>query len=466
MKLSIAIRNVQHIVQQNFSLDLNDNKLTCITGKNSVGKTTLIRAIRNLSIHNTFQETAAPYIFNKDSSITYSFDGHAEEIVFIFNKFINGIDSRQNISDEIKSMITVELSIPHGDRFNHFLRLVDLDEEIRAKIAVGEYDTPTELIDILNNVYRDDKFNTIRRVYIGKSEYYFFLRDESKSLYIREDYFSSGEYFVVSLYRQIKKRKKLIVIDEIDISLDASAQVRLIEILRFFCRTYELNILFTTHSLALIRTLEEGELYLMEKGVYDGAESIIVTPRSYNFIKSVMYGFSGFDRYILTEDECLEEYIRYLLSQKHELAFFSYHIIYVAGGSQVINLMDRNAQHHFLTRPENVIAALDGDQSEEAYLKGRANTLLLPFPSIEKEVYQRYLADDPKIPKVDAIEGKKDTARAKNLFWKLTRSYPKEPLMPKEEIYKYLEEINPDGVAAFRDRLLHFLNPKIHSTQA
>ena len=54
-------------MQQKVTFDLSENKIICITGKNSVGKTTLIRAIKNLTISSTFQETAAPYIFNKNS---------------------------------------------------------------------------------------------------------------------------------------------------------------------------------------------------------------------------------------------------------------------------------------------------------------------------------------------------------------------------------------------------------------
>ena len=45
--------------------------------------------------------------------------------------------------------------------------------------------------------------------------------------------------------------RKLIVIDEIDISLDAAAQAKLVEQLRLSCQKYAVNIVFTTHSLTL-----------------------------------------------------------------------------------------------------------------------------------------------------------------------------------------------------------------------
>lgn len=231
------MQNVQHIKKQKAVFDLSQNSIICITGKNSVGKTTLIRAIRNLAINSTFQETAAPYIFQEDSSITYSIDGFDKDIEFTYNRFIKGIDSKQDIPEDIKSKIKVELPIPHGERFNHFRRLADIDEELRAKIAIGDYTTSNELVTFLEKIYGDNRFEGLKQVEIKKTSYYFILKDEIDRFYIREDYFSSGEYFVINLFKQIQQGKKLIVIDEIDISLDASAQVNLVEALH----TYDLN---------------------------------------------------------------------------------------------------------------------------------------------------------------------------------------------------------------------------------
>lgn len=457
MELAITVNNIQHVKQQHVVFNLSRNKVTCITGKNSVGKTTLIRAIRNLPINSTFQETAAPYIFNEGSSITYSVEGLESDIEFTYNRFLKGVDSKQAIPEELKSLITVELPIPYGERFNHFRRLADIDEELRAKIATGEYTIPEELVSFLHRVYGDDRFTNLKQVNLKKTVYYFILKDEAERYYIREDYFSSGEYFVVNLYKHIRQQKKLIVIDEIDISLDASAQVNLVKVLREFCNQYETNIVFTTHSLALMKTLESDELHYMEQDQDSGLTTI--TPRSYNFVKSIMYGFNGSDRYILTEDECLEAYINHLIASSNQSVFFKVKIIYVAGGTQVIDLMKRNAQDNFLSVGEHVLSVLDGDQAGERYLNGINNISLLPFPSIEKEIYQRYLENDENIPRVESIEGGTVSKRAKNLFWKLTKINGSEQLMSIDNIYRYLEKLNPEGVEDFRQQLLSFLNP-------
>lgn len=453
MNFKLQIKNIQHVNELNFSIDLSQHKIICLTGKNSVGKTTLIRAIRNLSINNTFQDTAAPYIFNENSSVKYQIDD--ANILFKYNKKLKTIDTRQNISDSIRDLVVVELPIPHGERFSHFRKLSNIDSDIRSRIALGSYTIPSELIHFLHEIYGGNRFNDLKQVVIKNEYYYFILKDDDKRFYIREDYLSSGEYFVISLFKHIQKRNKFIVIDEVDISLDASAQVNLIENLRNFCSYYSVNIVFTTHSLAVMKKLNADELFYMERNNETG--EIEIENRSYNFVKSIMYGFSGHDKYILTEDECLVHYMEHLVKTNSDPTFYQYQMIPVAGGTQVIDLMKRNAKQQFLTENKNVISVLDGDQSGKSYHAELDNVLLLPFPSIEKEIYQRFLNGDHRLPRFDDVVGQKFTAKAKNYFWQITKVRNQSSLMSKEKIYDYLEEVFTEEVGLFKSSLISFL---------
>ena len=161
------------------------------------------------------------------------------------------------------------------------------------------------------------------------------MRDPVERFYIREDYLSSGEYFLINLYRYIHEKRKCIVIDEIDIALDSSAQVKLIEELRRLCELYEVNVIFTTHSLALMETLNEGELHYMENS--EGKVSI--REISHNYAKSILFGFhKNWDRYILAEDELSANFIKYLIHKTGEQIFSKYIVIHFGGAQNTVDL--------------------------------------------------------------------------------------------------------------------------------
>ncbi|WQG58573.1 AAA family ATPase [Pseudomonas sp. RTB3] len=98
--LSIEIRNVQHVSALNFSLDLSRNGLTCIVGKNGIGKTTLIKAIRNLKSADTFSKMAQSGTIKVDSRINYNYDGDAYEFEYDFE--VEDLNSKSIIPASLK----------------------------------------------------------------------------------------------------------------------------------------------------------------------------------------------------------------------------------------------------------------------------------------------------------------------------------------------------------------------------
>ena len=374
MIFKFSLFNIQHIKELHFETDLSAHEVTCIVGKNSAGKTTLVRTIANLKSADTFSKTASPYIFSTDSQVVYDIDG--KEYDYKFDSKQKVIDTKSIIDSELKRSIEVELPIPHGNRFSHFQRLGEINDRLQTLISLHKFRTPNELISFLSKIYGSDRFLNLKEVKIKNTLYYFILKD--KGFYIREDYLSSGEYFVIHLYKLIQKRKKLIVIDEIDISLDASAQVKLLEELRKFCKSYEVNIIFTTQSLALMKSFsskgEEKLDYLENTG---GVVSI--QKKSYNYVKSILYGFNGWDKYILTEDEKLESYLNFLLKNE-PLDNLRYKIIYIGGGTNVVDLMTRNSSEEFFSSAQHVISILDGDQRNEKYCKNNDKVFYMNRP--------------------------------------------------------------------------------------
>jgi ABC-type lipoprotein export system ATPase subunit len=441
MQLCIEVRNVQHIENLRIDLDLNRNGLTCIVGKNGVGKTTLIKSIRNLKVADTFSKMAQPGAIKLGSKISYTYDGKAYD--FEYDPKLEDLNSKDVFPQDLKKQIEVELPMPWGQRFNTFQSISSADNEIRTAVMLGDYYVPDELILLLADVYGGDKFSTLKEVRVGKNTYYVMPLDDDR--YVREDHLSSGEFFLISLYRKIKGVSRLIVIDEIDISLDAAAQSRLVPWLRKFCETEKINIVFTTHSMAIMRTMDDGELHYMscEEG------EIKTHPVSYNYIKSVLFGFSGWDRYILTEDPMLEGFFKFLIATHNIPSFYSFQIIPVGGGDNVTQLRQKNAIEGFFGAEDRVMAILDGDY--EGTRNGRQNyTFCIPFPSIEKKIFEDYKGGKFSLPSPLEFEPQGDKQFCKAIKKNLNIS--------SQDLYVYLNKNYPDEVMKVGRALAGFLN--------
>src|ERR1035441_10298986 len=107
MLFRVELYQVQHVQHLSLQLDLSANQLTCIVGKNGVGKTTLIRAFRNLSHADTFLRTAARDIFQPDSSICYEIAG--QSFRFSYDSAIHSLNCRTPIPKDIRELCAVEL---------------------------------------------------------------------------------------------------------------------------------------------------------------------------------------------------------------------------------------------------------------------------------------------------------------------------------------------------------------------
>lgn len=382
MKFRIELNQVQHIKRLSLELDLSENKLTCLVGRNGIGKTTLVRAFRNLSHSDTFLSTAPAGIFSTHSSIRY-FAGE-KPVTFDYDRDIESLNCKNGVSESIKTLCAVELPFPHGERFNFFQTVSRADRDIRRQIVLEEYSRPAELVEFLSDIYSSDKFESLIETEVSGQSYFSILLDDGR--YVREDYLSSGEYFLINLYRTIKGSARLIVVDEIDLSLDPAAQVHLVEKLREFCTKYECNVVFTTQSLAMMRTLDSHELFFMEQ------HEIETTIRSvsYSYINSILFGFRGWDRYILTEDRVLSDFLETLIRRCCPKIFFTYKIIYIGGFTNVVDLLERNRNDQFLSVPENVIAVLDGGSSEREIAQSADDVECLPFASVENALCDHY----------------------------------------------------------------------------
>ncbi|HWT18201.1 MAG TPA: AAA family ATPase [Variovorax sp.] len=374
MRFQVELSDIRPVKALTFSLDLDRNAPLCIVGRNGAGKTTLAKVIMNFALADTFRRTSSDGALRDSSLVRYTLGSDSFE--FTYDPDVGTLSTRRPVPESLRSLVAVELPIPHGQRFSYFYALSEADADIRRAIILEDDTRPEALIGFLTRIYGEARFEDLREVKFSRGDCCFYRVEDDR--YVREDYFSSGEFFLVNLYRRLQSGPRLIFIDEIDISLDAAAQARLVEELRRLCTQFSVNVVFTSHSLALMQTLRAGELLYLEAA---GGQSTL-EERSFAFVKSLMFGFRGWDRYILVEDEAAKLVVQYLIDRHCTPAYYSYFVIEVGGAGQVISLLQRNQAHEFLAPADAVIAILDGDQAETGHAD-EPRTYCMPLWSLE-----------------------------------------------------------------------------------
>jgi ABC-type cobalamin/Fe3+-siderophores transport system ATPase subunit len=441
MIVSVDIRALQHLAEISVSFDFSSDPLICMTSKNGVGKTSIIKALALLKDTAIVSKTSSVFSINEKTQI----DVKINEDVYTFRYNDGDLDTKNILRDE--AFLNVELPIPYGKRFSDFPSLGDIDMTLREKYLKKDYEDAHDLIAFLNSVYKhENKFHNLKLVKIKGINYYFLPLDNNR--YIREDYFSSGEFFVISIFKMITSSSRLIIIDEIDVSLDSSAQVSLMSAIRDICIKRDIKVLFTTHSLAIMKTIYEYGTPI----IYLKSENGTVSHNqvSYSFIQLEMFGFQGYDKFIFTEDLTLEHYINLKLSTMDTKNRVK--VVYIGGCSNVVDLMKRNAATGFICSSKDAIAVLDGDA--KAQYGHRADVIISPYDDIEDEIFRKYKEENAvhNLPDV-APENAKSKA-----YWKKLQENRKEHNLTREDIFIILEHGFEGKVSTFYQALHSFIN--------
>ncbi|ELY4763253.1 AAA family ATPase [Cronobacter sakazakii] len=441
MIISVDIRELQHLSNISVTFDFSRDPLICMTSKNGVGKTSIIKALALLKDTAIVSKTSSVFSISENTEI----DIKIEEKLYAF-RFNNGdLDTKDILRDE--SFINVELPIPYGKRFSEFPALGNIDMTLREMYLKKNYEDAHELIAFLNIVYKDaNKFQNLKFVTIKGVQYFFLPLDDNR--YIREDYFSSGEFFVISIFRMITSSSKIIIIDEIDVSLDSSAQVSLMNAVKNICLEKDKKILFTTHSLAIMKTIYEYGTPIIYLKNENG--EVIHNLVSYSFIQFEMFGFHGFDKYIFTEDVTLESYINLKLSAietKNRIK-----VIYIGGCSNVVDLMKRNAWTQFICAPHNAVAILDGDAKDK--YGNRDDVIFSPYDDIEDEIFNKYKQENSPYGLPDVAP---ENAKSK-AYWKKLQERREEHGLTQERIFEILEAGFEEQLSDFFKKIKTFVN--------
>lgn len=305
------------------------------------------------------------------------------------------------------------MPIPYGARFRQFSKIAGFDSELKISIASTDYEKASNLILFLSQVYSSNKFSELKSTKIKKNTFYFILKDND--YYIREDHFSSGEFFLIQLYRLITSGAQLILIDELDVALDAAAQVKLYAAIKPILQKNNSRLIVVSHSLAFMNTVEDRGLYYLE----EKSDVVSLESRSFGYIKSDLFGFKGFDRYILTEDEVLEGFIEYIIMYFSVCCYYQYTTIGVAGVNQLQAIVEKNDSDQIFSDSSDVLCIVDGDvfpTLTESYA-GPTRVISSPVQDLESYIY---LNRETILPEIDlpTYQESSNKKRASKTYWK------------------------------------------------
>lgn len=442
-KDKITIRNIKGFVDINIEFDFSDNNLLVITGKNGIGKTSIVKSFFLIEDPQVFQRTAGLSAVRDTSYVNFELSDQSP-FTFSYNKKLGVLDSKDLLP--MDGEIISELPIPYGRRFQQFSLISSYDSHIRANIAASQYAEAAELKEFLSKIYLGSDYEGLKVTQVNKHKFYFILRDGD--YYIREDHLSSGEFFLIQLFRLVTSGASLLIIDEFDVALDASAQVNLYGVLKKVLDDYKSRLIIISHSLAFMEKIDEGSLYYLERNA--GIASL--EQRSFWYVKSDLYGFRGSDRYIITEDLVLAGFISHLI-QKNLKTFFQYKIIPVGGQPQIEQMAKKNDSDEIFASPHAVIIVVDRDIFNKINYDGESEVLSSPVDDIELYIWRN--KDDliPACyhPQFKRAKSDKDTSKT---FWKkLIRSGS----FGVEDLYEFIVRDNQEEVNFLIDGLRRHL---------
>lgn len=393
----MEIHNVKSITDFDFEIP-TEKGLYALTGENASGKSTVIScaatAFYNPLLYSYF---GSPY---NGSQITFTYNDRNRTISSSGNRWFN---PKGNL--EITGFF--EGSLVFGNRFKDvdFKSLKKLSNVNKSNLKKASDFIKTHLGLILHdnqsyyqNLYiLDDKLNVYELL---RPTFYF----EANGSLINQLNMSTGENLMLTILYSLETRLRkknygknptLILLDEIELALHSSALRRLVKLLSDLAEEHNLVVLFSTHSIELIRSISPNNIYYLQRHVDNSIELVnpcypVYATRN---LESSNYGH---DYIIMVEDDLAKQIVEKILTQKNLLGNKRVLVIAVGGWTQVLRFAYDTIRSNLMLKTTKVIIVLDRDIKSEVpnFLKSQninfsVQPNYLPIKSLEK-----YLLDN------------------------------------------------------------------------
>lgn len=398
MGIKMIIHNIKSI--SDFTFEIPTSKgLYALTGENASGKSTVIScaatAFYNPLLYSYFGK---PY---DGSKIEFEYDGKTRAITSKAGRW-HGSRNSLGISGFFEG------SLVFGNRFK------DIDFGLLKKLAEISDDqldaASTFIRENLGLILHDDK-SFYQELYVTKKQFGEKNELQRPTFYFKKNgrlinqlNMSTGENLLLTILYSIELRLKksssssgvsYILLDEIELALHSSALRRLIHFLDSLSQSNNFVVLFSTHSIELIRGISPGNIYYLQRHVDNSLELVnpcypVYATRN---LESSNYGH---DYIIMVEDDLAKQIIEKILKQKQLLGNKRVLVIAVGGWPQVLRFAYDTIRSNLMLKSTKLLIVLDRDIKNDVpkFLKDqRINFSIdpnyLPIQSLEKYLLHR-----------------------------------------------------------------------------
>lgn len=411
--MNVTITNVKGIKLLDFDLPRKD--VWVVTGLNGSGKTSLFAAIYRIGSQNAFQKYyktsthEAKLDSVSEAAIKYSVND--ESVIYRYGGSRWRATPRKNAGILKKFPYkTIEYVEANGERIEPFAYEI-LPRLIRNASAA--------MIDFMCQVLADEKWRNLKYVNTksGSGNVAFLIpyKLDGKTYYYSEKNFSLGELCVLKLAKKITTilNGSLVLIDEVEMALHPQAQVRLFRLVSELAKVKSLVVLFSTHSVSLIKNAKKDSLIFL-RAQADGVVSVVRGAFPAQILGDLAFDDEiNADFIIFVEDKqakfLAEQMLNKYMCATHEEKLYQplFKVVPVGGYVQVLEMLKMSSAIF----PSHVkrFALLDKDVEEESLKEARKSpdnnkVLLELFESVKGRV--NYLPCTPEVGVVHMLEEK------------------------------------------------------------
>lgn len=405
MATVVTLKGIKNIHELKFEIPAPGAYL--LTGSNGSGKTSLLTCLSRLRNGNAFQRgfrssTHQSLDSHKGASVCYEFDGSSVTYTYGEERWAPAPRKR---SDLLTKCGYPEVTYVAADGS----RVEPLKDEFAPR-SVRQL--PQELRESMNRIFDTQRFDELCYLNLnrgGRNKAYLIRKPGRNATYYSERNFSLGELSILKLLIKLKdiQDKSLVLIDELELAVHPRAQVRLFNYLAEVAVNKRLTIIFSTHSVTLIKCIKRQKILFLDRQA-DGVIKCVKGCYPTFALGHITAGEEvAPDCVIYVEDDSARKCVAAMLdlyraSVSVQVAQPLVACASIGGFIQILDFMDKAPQ--MLPRTTKVCAFLDRDVKDESlsdYQSRGDHQRLALFQRLDRQI--KYLPWTPEVGLVELI---------------------------------------------------------------